>query len=128
MITEVVVIAAGKQRKNEASPQFAEVAWDIVAELPNSIGEQCVSAWIALRQSKQGHGGNEGNTILAGSIKSSNHRHAVSAYRYEPMFRHLNPRLCRKRQRKNFTRRNVPCVIGLWKLRHRETPVSQAHG
>lgn len=99
----------------------------IVAELPDAVGEQRVSARIALGQAKQGRGGNERDAVLAFAIKSSNHGDAVPARRYEPMFRHLNARLCRESQRKNFTPRNVPCVIGLWKLRHCEAPVRQTH-
>src|SRR5438105_14601734 len=127
MIAEMVVIVAGKQRKDEASPQFAEVAGDIVPELPDAVGEQRVSARIALRQAEQGHGGNEGNAILADAIKSGDDRDAVSNDRYEPMFRRLNARLRRERQRENFTRRNVPRVIGFGKLRHCESFIRQAH-
>src|SRR5437016_2118159 len=127
MIAEVVVVVAGKQRKDQASPQFAEIAWNIVAELTDAVGQQGVSSRIALRQSQQCHCGNERNAVLAGAIKSSNHRDAVSNDRYEPMFRRLNARLRRERQRENFTRRDVPRVIGFGKLRHCESFIRQAH-
>src|SRR6185503_11229541 len=126
MIAEVIVVVAGKERKDEASPQFAEVAGDIVAELPDAVSQQGVSSRIALRQSQQCHGGNERDAILSGAIKSSNHRDAVSTDRYETMFRHLNARLRRERQRENFTRRNIPRVIGLGKFRHCESFIRQA--
>src|SRR6266568_2762657 len=121
MIAEVVVVVAGQQRKDQASPQFAEIDWNIVAELTDAVRQQGVGAWIASRQSQQCHRGNERNAILPRAIKSSNYRDAVSTDRYEPMFRHLNAPLRRERHREDFTPCNVPRVIGLGKLRHCES-------
>ena len=42
------------------------------------------------------------------------------------MFRNLDARLCRKRERENFTRRNVPRIIRLGKLRDGEPVIGQA--
>src|SRR6478672_3167874 len=98
MIAEVVVVVAGKERKDEPSPQFAEITGDIVAELTDTIGQQRVSARIALGQPQQGRSGNERNAAFACAIKSGNDRDTVSADRHELMFRNLNARVRRKRQ------------------------------
>jgi hypothetical protein len=53
MIAKVVVIVAGKERKDKATPQFAEVTRDIIAKLADAVGQQGVSARIVLRQAQQ---------------------------------------------------------------------------
>ena len=96
MIAKVVVVVAGKEGKNEATPQFAEVASDIVAKLPDAIGQQRVSTWICLGETQQSRSRNKRNTIPANAIKPGDDRDAVSLNRNEPVFRNLNARLCGK--------------------------------
>src|SRR5439155_24998535 len=60
-------------------------------------------------------------------FNAGNARAAGSADAHARMFRPLNARLRPERQRENFTRRNVPGVIGLGKLRHCESFIGQAH-
>ena len=116
MIAEVVVVVAGKEREDETTPQFPEVTWDIVAELPDAVREQRVCGLIALGQCQQSRCGNERNTVSAHAIKSGDDRDTMSANRHEPMFRDLNSRLCRKGKRENFTCGNVSRIIRLGKL------------
>lgn len=43
MIAEVIVVVARQERKDKTSPQFAEVAGDIVPKLPDAVGQLRIS-------------------------------------------------------------------------------------
>lgn len=97
-----------------------------MAELPDAVGQHGVCARIAWGQSQQGRRGNERNPIFARAVKPGDDRDALSADCHEPMLRDLNARLCRKCQRKDFTRGNVPRIIRLGKLCDGELFIRQA--
>src|SRR6185437_10646082 len=48
VVAEVVVVVAGKKRQDKASPQFAEVASDIVTKLTDAISHERVRTHITL--------------------------------------------------------------------------------
>ena len=90
-LTPGIETLAGKQRKGEASPQFAKIAGNIMPELTDAVGQQGVGSRIALRQSQKCRCGNEGNSIFPRAIKSNNDHHALSTDRHEPMLRVAYP-------------------------------------
>jgi hypothetical protein len=53
MIAQMVVVVAGEQREDEATPQFTEVAGNIVPELTDAIRQHGVGTGLALGQTQQ---------------------------------------------------------------------------
>ena len=124
----MVVVVAGEQRENEATPQFAKVAGNIIAELTDAIRQHGVSTKVALGQSQQAGRGDEWDADFSRTIKAGDDGDALAAHWHEPMFRDLDAGLLRQREGKNFARRDVPGIVGLGKLRNGEPVVCQADG
>src|SRR5277367_1927778 len=101
MIAEMVIVVAGKQRENEATPQFAEVVGDIVAKLADAVSKHGVGTRIAVVQPQQAGCGDEGYAICSSAIKAGDDSDALIAHGHKPVFRDLNASLCRKRKREN---------------------------
>lgn len=118
-------MVAGKERKDQASPQFTEVAGNIVAELTDAVCQHGVSALITLGQSQQCRRRNERDAIAAHPIKPGDDRDTESADRHEPMVCDLDARLRRQRQREDFTGSDGADVIRLWKFRDGESSIGK---
>ena len=106
----MVVVVADEQREDEATPQFAEVAGDIVAKLANAVGQETAGADITLVQPQKGCR-DERDALFSSAIKAGDDGNALPTHWHEPMFRNLDACLCGKRKRENFTRSNVPRLM-----------------
>jgi hypothetical protein len=89
MIAQMVVVIAGEQREDEATPQFAEVARDIVAELPDVISQHRRHQG-ALGYTQQTGRRDEWDADFSRSVKTGNDGDTLTAHRHQPVFRDLD--------------------------------------
>src|SRR6185437_1347382 len=108
------------------SPQFAEVASDIVTKLTDAISHERVRTQITWSQAQQTRCRDKRNSVFSHAIKAGDDSDTLPAHRHELMFRDLDARLFGEGERKNFARSNVPSVVGLGKFRDGQSVVSKA--
>ena len=56
-------------REDQSPPEFAQVARNVVTELPNGVGQQRASAGITVGESQQAGPGHKGNPATAHPVK-----------------------------------------------------------
>ena len=109
----MIVMVAREQGKDETPPQFEKIPGNVVAESTDAVSQQRVRTRITLRQSQEGHCGNEWDTMGADAIEAGDHGDILSTYWYEPVLRHLNTRVSGEFECEDFTRRD-PCCGRRW--------------
>src|SRR5450756_2895250 len=90
MVAQMVVVVAGEQGEDEATPQFGEVARNSVAKLADAIRQHGVGTRFALGQTEQAGRRNERHTGVVPTIKTGDDGDALAAHGDEPVFRDLN--------------------------------------
>lgn len=125
MVSEVIIVVAGQQREDETPPQFSEISRDVMPELTNGIGNECVGAGVIRWQAKQSRCGNERNPLILFAVKPGYHGNAVFAHLHEAVLRDLNSALRRQGECKYFPSGYIPRVVGFRKFRQSYPAVRQ---
>ena len=99
-----------------------------MAELSNAVGEEGISSWLIRRQCEQTVGRKKRNAIRSVPIKAGDDGDSPPLHLDKLGFRDLNTSPLGQRQREDFTRGNVPGIIGLGKFRNGKPAVGQRNG
>jgi len=123
----MIVVVAGEQREYEPSPQFAQIARNIMAELPDAVRQHRVSTSLARRQTKETRRRNKRHTILPRTVKPRDDSYALFADRHALMLSNANASLLSEPERENLPRANIPRIIRFRKFRNGQSLVWQAN-
>src|ERR1035437_6482309 len=75
MVSQMIVVVAGEQGKDQPPPQLAEICGDVVAVLADAVSQQRVGTSGARREADEAGAGQKGNPPAALPVKPRNHRH-----------------------------------------------------
>ena len=128
MIAEVVVVVTGKERKDKATPEFAEVGGGIVAKLANAIGEHRVGAEFTRRQTEQAIGRKEWNAPCSVAVEAGNDGDGLAFDFHHSVAGDSDTGLLREGEGEDLARGDVACVIGLRELCDGELVTLESNG
>src|ERR1019366_2246397 len=83
MVSQMIVVVAGEQGKDQPPPQLAEICGDVVAVLADAVSQQRVGTSGARREADEAGAGQKGNPTAALPVKPRNHRHPPAPHLYE---------------------------------------------
>jgi hypothetical protein len=81
MVPEIVVVVAGEEREEEATPEFAQILPHGFTALTDAIGELGVGAGLPRSESEETVGGEERDASRADPVEAGDDGDATSAAR-----------------------------------------------